>query len=404
MNSSSSNLTPTQEKLILSALFIILFALEVVVVQHFFTSVVAGANDFYSRWYGAKAWILEGRDPYGLDVTAEIMPKLGFGPEEAARAAFAYPLPVVFTFWPLVYLPYDWTQAFWWVTVQWLAVGMAMGLLAWKRLQPRPLTMAAIILAMLFFYPVTRTIFLGQFTVHVAFLVIMTLVMLERGRDGWAGIFLSVTSIKPQMVILIGPWLVLWAIGQRRWRFLGGLLGGGAGLFLASWALFPRWPISFFEEIQRYQQVAGGRNPLSLLLATLWPSYPPILLTLFSVSLVGVMLYTWWQGWQKTGPLAERALFWTITVGMLVTFQTGTTNYTLLTIPFFVWLVQAQKRWSSHFTILFVLGVEVLAWAVFLATISGDFENPLLFLPYPFITLLVLLGQWLAYRRHVVST
>ncbi len=275
MNSSSSNLTPTQEKLILSALFIILFALEVVVVQHFFTSVVAGANDFYSRWYGAKAWILEGRDPYGLDVTAEIMPKLGFGPEEAARAAFAYPLPVVFTFWPLVYLPYDWTQAFWWVTVQWLAVGMAMGLLAWKRLQPRPLTMAAIILAMLFFYPVTRTIFLGQFTVHVAFLVIMTLVMLERGRDGWAGIFLSATSIKPQMVILIGPWLVLWAIGQRRWRFLGGLLGGGAGLFLTSWALFPRWPISFFEEIQRYQQVAGGRNPLSLLLATLWPSYPP---------------------------------------------------------------------------------------------------------------------------------
>lgn len=403
MNSSALKLTPTQEKLVLLTLFIILFALEVVVAQRFLTSQVAGANDFYSRWYGGRALIREGRDPYGPDVTAEIMPRLGYGPDEAARAAFAYPLHVVFTFWPMVYLPYDWAQAFWWVTVQWLAVGMAVGLLAWKRLRPRPLTMVAIVLAVLFFYPVARTIFLGQFTVHVAFFVVMTLVLLDRGRDGWAGIFLAATSIKPQMVIFIGPWLVLWTIGQRRWRFLAGLLGGGLALFLASLAVFPRWPISFLAEIQRYQQVAGGRNPLALFLATLWSGYPPILLSILSLILIGAMLYTWGQGWRDTGPRAEKALFWTITVGLLVTFQTGTTNYTLLVIPFFVWLVQAQKQWGSRFTLLFVSGVEILAWAIFFTLISGDFENPLLFLPYPFITLLILLGQWIAHRRQVAE-
>lgn len=396
-------LTPSQEKLVLIFLFIILFGLEVVATQHYLTSQVLGANDFYTRWYGAKVLLLDGRDPYSLDVTAEILPFHSFEPDEMGRASFAYPLHVIFLFLPLIYLPYDWAQGVWLVMLQWVAVGMMVGLIAWKRVPVKPAAAVGLLLAAIFFYPVARTILLGQFTIHVTFFVVMTVLLLDRGRDAWAGVFLAATSIKPQMVIFIGPWLVLWAIGQKRWRFVAGLLGGGVGLFLISLLFFPRWPISFIEDILRYSEVAGGSNPLDLLLSTLWPGYPVWMRYLITIPLIGMMLLTWWQGWQATGARFERALFWTIVVGVITTFQTGTTNLVLLVIPLFVWLLALQKRWGVTAAIVSLLVVELFLWTFFFTTIRGDFENPLLFLPLPLLALSVLITQEWQLRGRVAS-
>jgi hypothetical protein len=392
-------LTPFQEKLVLLLLFLVLFALETVVAQRYLTSQVPGANDFYSRWHGAKALLLEGRDPYGLDVTAEIQPVIRIDPSEVGRGGFAYPLHVIFLFWPLVYLPYDWTQAIWLVMLQWLAIGTGIALIGWKRLTLKPAAALAVLLSVLFFYPVARTILLGQFTLHVAFFLVMALWLLDRGRDEWAGVFLAATSVKPQMVIFIGPWLVLWAMGQKRWRFVGGVVAGGAVMFAAAMLLFPRWPISFMEDVQRYSQVAGGRNPLALILETLWPGYPEPLRYLIAALLVAIMLYTWWQGWRATGYLSERALFWTIAVSLTITFQTGTTNQVLLVIPFFAWLLALKERRGIGVAAISLLAFELALWLLFFATISGNYENPLLFLPLPFFTLAILMLQaWKDYR------
>jgi len=392
-------LTPLQEKLVLLLLFLVLFALETVVAQRYLTSQVPGANDFYSRWHGAKALLLEGRDPYGLDVTAEIQPVIDIDPSEVGRGGFAYPLHVIFLFWPLVYLPYDWTQAIWLVMVQWLAIGTGIALIGWKRLSLKPAAALGVLLSVLFFYPVARTILLGQFTLHVAFFLVMALWLLDRGRDEWAGVFLAATSVKPQMVIFIGPWLVLWAIGQKRWRFVAGVVAGGAVMFAAAMLLFPRWPISFMEDVQRYSQVAGGRNPLAFILETLWSGYPEPLRYLIAALLVVIMLYTWWQGWRTTGYLSDRALFWTIAVSLTITFQTGTTNQVLLVIPFFAWLLALKERRGIGVATISLLVFELGLWILFFATISGNYENPLLFLPLPFFTLAILMFQaWKDYR------
>jgi hypothetical protein len=392
-------LTRQQEWLVLAALFLILFAIESFVTHRYLTSQVPGANDFYSRWHGARALLVEGRNPYGLDVTAEIQPVIGIDPSEVGRGGFNYPLHVVFLFWPVVYLDYAWAQAVWLVTLQWVAIGMAIALITWQRLQPKPAAALAITLAVLAFYPLTRTIFLGQFTLHVTFFLVLALLALHRGYDGWAGILVAATSIKPQMVILIGPWLLLWAIGNKHWRFIYGLLGGGLAFLLASLALYPRWPLGFIEDVGRYQQVAGGRNPLALLLETLAPGYPAALRYAIVTLLVLAMLWTWWQGWRDNGRLAQRALFWTITVSLITTFQTGTTNQVLLVIPFFVWLLAVAREWGRGPAVILFLLLEVVPWAIFFATISGNYENPLLFLPLPFLTLLILIGQEIS-RRH----
>lgn len=381
-----------REWIILGVLFLTLFALESWAAHRYLTSVVPGANDFYSRWAGARALLREGRDPYGLDVTAEIQPLIGIHPSEVGRGGFNYPLHVIFLFWPLVYLPYDWTQAIWLVTLQWVTIGAAVGLLGRARWRPSPAGIVALLLAVLSFYPVTRSILLGQFTLWVLLFLALALWALDRGHDGRAGILLAATSIKPQMVIFIGPWLLLWAIGQRRWRFVTGLLGGGAAMLAASLALFPRWPLSFLADVQRYDDFAGGRNPLQMVFELIWPGGSTGLRYAATAALLAVMLFTWWRGWRGSRADFDRALHWTIVVGLLVTFQTGTTNQVLLLIPLFAWLRLGVKRWGVGGTAVLTVLVSAGLWVLFLATIAGDYENPILFLPLPFLCLAVLIG------------
>lgn len=175
-------LTQRQEWAVLGVLFLLLFALEAWVTHRYFTSIVLGANDFYSRWHGARALVLEGRNPYSLDVTAEIQPVINIDPQQVGRGGFNYPLHVIFFFWPLIYLPYAWTQAIWMVWLQWLAIGTVAGLLTWKQVKPSMPVLAVLILAMLALYPVTRTIFLGQFTLHITFCLVWMLVALDNGQ------------------------------------------------------------------------------------------------------------------------------------------------------------------------------------------------------------------------------
>ena len=377
---------------VLGILLLILFALESWAMRRYLTSVVPGANDFYSRWAGARALLREGRDPYGLDVTAEIQPIIGIDPSEVGRGGFNYPLHVIFLFWPLVYLSYDWTQAIWLTALQWVTIGAVIGLLGRANWRPGPAGIVALLFAALSFYPVTRSILLGQFTLWVFFFLAMMLWALDRGHDGRAGILLAATSIKPQMVIFIGPWLLLWAVGQRRWRFAAGLFGGGAAMLAASLALFPRWPLSFLADVQRYGDFAGGRNPLQMAAGFIWPGGAAGLRYAATAVLLVVMLFTWRRGWHGRESDFDRALHWTIVVGLLVTFQTGTTNQVLLLIPLSAWLRLGLKRWGTAVTAFIIISLWVALWALFLGTIAGNYENPLLFLPLPFLSLFTLIG------------
>jgi hypothetical protein len=392
--------------LLLGLLSVMVFVIESVVVHHSITTKVSGTSDFYSRWAGARAMLLEGRDPYSLEVTREIQAVIGVDPKFEGKGGFAYPLYIVFTFWPLVYLSYDWVQAIWMVTLQWVAIAAAVVLFRLAQWQPSPLGLVLMFLGTLFLYPVTRTIMLGQFTLHVTLFLALALWALQSDRDGWAGVCLAAATIKPQMLILVGPGLVLWALVQRRWRLIVGLLAGGLFLLLASMALFPRWPISFVEDVLRYSRVAGGRNPLTVLVDLVWPGGPDAIRYGLAGLLVLAMLAAWWRGRRTLGPPFYGALHWTIVVSLLVPFQTGTTNQVMLLIPLFAWLHAAVAKWGGRWPVAAVLGLEVVLWILFLTTIHGDWENPIMFLPLPLFCLVVLVAKEIRSwpTRHLPAT
>ena len=170
-----------------------LFAFQAWATHRYFTEPYTGGNDYYSRWFGARALFIEGRDPYSLEVTEEIQPVIGVDPASIGRGGFAYPLHVIFLFWPLIYLSYPLSLAIWMTIVQWLLIATVILLIKLNEWRLSPLAMAGIIISALLLYPVSRSIMMGQFTVHVAFFLAGSIFLLRRGQDGWAGALLAAT-------------------------------------------------------------------------------------------------------------------------------------------------------------------------------------------------------------------
>jgi hypothetical protein len=284
------------------------------------------------------------------------------------------------------------------------------------------LGIAGALLGSILFYPAARTILLGQFTLHVTLFLALSLFFLRRGQERWAGFWLAATSIKPQMALLVGVWMVLWAVFRRRTRFLQGVLLGGGALLFGSLIWLPRWPLSFVEDIQRYAAVASGRNPMDVLGEAILPGNPGLVGAVVTGALLLLTLAAWYWGLFSTqrrkeakrqslnnsGELAtddglgrfEWVLFWTMAVSLLVLFQTGSTNQALLFIPLFLWFWQGLKGWGRLPSIVIAVVLIFTPWILFLTTITGNYEHPILLLPLPFFCLVVLgLQMWQMRRR-----
>lgn len=381
----------TRTVLAVGLLAITLFVLECIAVHRVYASQFLGGNDFYPRWAGARALFMEGRDPYDPALTEEIAAVLDPQNLQTNSFSFAYPLHVIFVMGPLAFLPYEWAYAVWMVTVQWIAFLLVGVLLRYHEWKPSPLAAAGLLISSIVLYPIARSIILGQFTVHIALFIAITLLALKSGRDGIAGFFLAATSIKPQMVIFLAPALLLWAAFQRRWRFHKAFFGSGLAMLVASMVIFPRWPLSFLEDIPRYSETAGGRAPLRILGETISPAPAPSIQFIVSGVLLLALVLAWMRATRSpTTTTFLRAVNWTIVASLLVPFQTGSTSQVLLVIPLFSLLVGSLRHWGRLVTAVSSTLLLTFLWALFLVTFSG--ESPVMFLALPLLTAVVLLA------------
>jgi hypothetical protein len=110
-----------------------------------------------------------------------------------------------------------------------------------KRVTP----LLAYYLAALFFSPVLSAILMGQITFLVLFGVAASMLLIKRGQWFWAGAVLILTSLKPHLVMLVGPYLMFYMAMRKRWA---GWLGFGAAGVLCLVVLFslrPSWIVDF---------------------------------------------------------------------------------------------------------------------------------------------------------------
>ena len=393
----------------LSLLGGLLFLVMVWGTYTFFTSKVPGANDFYPRWKGSQLFWQDGTDPYSQAATEAIQQGM-YGrlatPDED-QVLFVYPFYTVFSLWPLISLEYAWVQAIWLVIVQLSIIGgviLGLRLVNW---QVSVWMLAVILLWSVFFYNSTRTIILGQFAGPIFLCTIGCLLALKHDRDVLAGFLLSWTTLKPQMSYLLIPALMLWALGQRRWRFVAGFVGTMGLLAGLSFILLPTWLTSFVEQVGYYPGYTITGSPLWVITGYYWPQLGKPVEWLLIALLLGYMVWQWRKlpGLTAVSPQFLVIISLTLIITNMIVVRTATTNYIIMYLAALLLLkaLSDGPRWGNTAVILLLTLGTIGTWILFLTTIQGDLEHPITYLPLPFTLLFALMwGQQKHYfANHV---
>lgn len=360
-----------------------------------FTSHIPGGNDFYPRWEGTRSLVMEGKDPYSPEVTLEIQEGMYGRParEDEDQVAFAYPLYVSLFVLPFSFFSYPQAQALWLSALVLVSIGTVIIILRtldWKR---SPGGLLALSLWCLFLYPTARSVVLGQISIVVLALVALALWAMDRGWASLAGGSLALATIKPQMVFLIIPFLLLTSLRRRRYRVLIGFFAVLAILVVLSSLVLPTWIPSFVGALSRYQDYTSiyreGRSPLGVLAHYLLPSRLSEWATVVSsLALAGYLAYMWISVFRGQVD-ALQAFFLTIIVSLLIPVQTGTTNQVMLLLPFMYWL----SRWRRSPLVAIPVSLLLLLgpWLLFLWTFGQrNGESAAMVVPLPLITLALL--------------
>jgi hypothetical protein len=364
---------------------------DIIVTHQLLTSRYPGANDFASRWAGARAFWRDGLSPYSDEATRQIQ-LLIYGrpipPEEEQEVdpgPFAYPFFTVFLLSPLVWLPYAWAEAIWLVFLEaCLLVGLLLTVRLARWCAPAWLLACTALWAFLF-YPDARALILGQFSVFVFAAIAAALWELDRRSDVAAGVFLALSTVKPQIVFVLVPLLFLWALRERRHTFVASFLIATGLLLGASWLAEPAWAGAFVEQVARYPSYTAIGSPIWIVAHTV----VPVLGSAGEWTLTGLaILYLGVATWRSLGRQVGKLSLWLVGLCLIVTnlvaLRTATPNFVVLLLPLVVVFRALQKHRHGPWLVLLLQIVLLLGmWGHFLLTLEGKFEHPAVYLPLP---------------------
>ncbi|MBN1955650.1 MAG: DUF2029 domain-containing protein [Anaerolineae bacterium] len=321
--------------------------------------------DFYQLWYSARV-LLEGRDPYDAQVALEMQQALYGRPAlpSEGRPDFYYPLPLLLLVLPLSALPYPVAAAAWLSLLLFAAAG-AVGATLWglQWRAPAP-TMGGLVLWALALFPVLWSLLLGQVSVLLLFFLCAGLAALLRQRDGLAGPCLALTALKPQLVYLLLPLLGLWAVVNRRWRFLLSGAATAIGLTAVAALFLPPWPVLFWRKVTTYAAISPFAAPLQVLCEQ-WLGLPASWPWVLAALLLGLCLALWLRTGVDPRRLA-RAAGVTLVVSALTIPRIGMINQLTLLWPVLVVLKEfwRQRRWGRIAALAVSAAMLVVPWAI----------------------------------------
>jgi hypothetical protein len=356
-----------------------------------------GGIDFLARWMGARYWLKEGISPYDKRVSLASQQMI-YGraakPAEGEDVAhFVYPLHSMVFFGPFGLLEFSAARTLWMTLLEFSLAGLAVvsvNLLDWK---VSSVKLVFLVLFSLLWYYGVRTIIVGQFAGLNASLIAMVLLLILRGQDTGAGFLLALATAKPQMVFLLVPFIILWALSVRRRQIIFGFLAAFGLMMVVCLLLIPRWPLQMYYQLMDYLDYTSIGSPLSMI-AGAAPGIENVLHWGLYIIVIGYLILEWFLAWGK----GERWFVWTalltVVVTNLVAFRGPTTNYVMMLPALFFIFKLLEDRWADVGRVAVVGWLVILfggLWALSVVTVEENVEGAIMDLLPPFFCLL---GLW----------
>jgi hypothetical protein len=330
----------------------------------------AGFSDLYAQWWGAHELLLHRRDPYSPAIAHEIQTVIYGAPigisnpgDAAERSGgFAYPIYAVFLMWPTVQLTFPAVQGLFFclfVALTLVSLSLWLYALGW-----RPPANELGVLAVFTFgsFPVLQGLKLQNLSLLAAFLVAATVAALAADSFVVAGLLLAGSTIKPQFVLLLIPWLALWIMSdwRRRRRMAWSFSATMSFLILGGEVLAPGWISRFVAVVRAYRQYTYGHSLLDVWFTQRIGSVVAVVLVLAALALC----------WRCRSDAAQSSRFFLASclalAATLVVIPTLEPHAQLLLLPGILFLVRYGSRiWrSSRLARLFLTAAWVLlGWA-----------------------------------------
>jgi len=237
-------------------------------------------SDFYAPWWAAHELLLHHRNPYSPAVAHEIQTVIYGAPASETSTndpsniagGFAYPPYAALLLWPAVYLSFPDAQK-----VSLVASGLAtlLSLALWLRALRFRLPLLQWLTIALFAlgsFPALQAMKLQNLSAIAAFLIAVSLFLLSDDHLVLAGIFLALSTFKPQFTVALILWLALWTIGnwRRRSRLAWSFLITIFLLVLISEWLVPGWIRTFLSVLSAYRHYTYGHSLLDVWFTPGW--------------------------------------------------------------------------------------------------------------------------------------
>jgi len=315
-------------------------------------------SDLYPRWLGTRELLLHHRNPYSSEITREIQTGHYGRPLDANRAedpkdqqGFAYPVYVAFFLAPTIFFSFAIVKSvFGWflLVLTGITVFLWTKMCQWK---PPAITQAILLILTLGCFPAVQGMKLQQLSLLVAGLIAICAVLIVGDHLLVAGVVLASAAIKPQIVVLLVPWLLIWAVSEWRIRkrFVIGFALAMMALLVGAQLILPGWIGQFRGALVAYRQYTGASSVLETL-------NTPLLGKLLAAGLVLTLIVVCWKTRRALATSQQFCFTTALVLAVTVTVIPMTAPYNqLLLLPAIYLTVRNKEFFSRKNPLLLVL-------------------------------------------------
>jgi hypothetical protein len=354
---------------------------------------------FSIQWISIQTLEKNGSDPYSNQVTAQIQAAV---PRENAFVPDTFPKYTSPLYSGIVVFPFtlikDKTFAHGlWMTAQMLAVFtillLMLKLTGWK---PASYIFAGFAIFSLFSYHILVPWLDGGLSIWAAFFMILALVSLNSNRYEVGGVFLALSTIQPQMVILPVIYILIWTISKKRpvlilWFFITLILLSVIALFVA-----PHWIIEYVRLIYQFPQNFPPGSPGIFFNQTL-PGLGKQLSWLVSGLTILLLVFEWIISIKKD----FRWMIWTVSLTLVLSQWTGIPstpgNFIALIIPAILVPAMLTERWprgGQWAAVLLAIVIFSWEWVLFYLDLTSSQPAVQINLIFPLPAILLVGLYW----------
>lgn len=373
-----------------------------------------GGNDFLAHYVGTRSLIFEGKSPYSDEVALEIQRRVFGRPAEQGEIEHrvVYPIYSVLLFAPFALIKdYAIARVAWMTILEVALLGtayLALLLSGWK---PKMYVLGIYFLFSVLWYHGFRSVINGNAVIIVGLLLTSALYALWKEKQRAAGVLLAFSTIKPNLVVLVIFFVLVWCIYQKKKTLIIWFFGSMLVLTMGGMILVPNWILQNIWEILKYP----AYNPpgsIGEVLGNWFPEFETLIRWGIGTSLGLLWAYEVWIARKKNFNWFLWTACLTLVISQWIGIATDPGNFVILFTPFVFVLARLDMRWKDqgNHVIPAILGSIFFGlWILFAVTLDYDYQpmqSSIMFFPFPGMILIGLywIKWWVIKSSAIILT